>query len=83
MNFRRLFVPLALVIAIPLLAGCGGDAEPTPTPSGPLPTLIPTVQFSGATSHHSIRIRRNNLPRDQQRIPSARVGGVQDRHDDR
>ncbi len=40
MNFRRLFVPLALVIAIPLLAACGGDAEPTPTPSGPLPTLV-------------------------------------------
>jgi uncharacterized cupredoxin-like copper-binding protein len=40
MNFRRLFVPLALVIAIPLLAGCGGDAEPTPTPLGPLPTRV-------------------------------------------
>jgi uncharacterized cupredoxin-like copper-binding protein len=40
MNCRRLFVPLVLVTAIPLLAACGDDPKPTPTPSGPLPTLV-------------------------------------------
>lgn len=61
MRFRLLFLPATLAIALPLLAACGGD-DPTPTPSGPLPTLVdvelnewgvrPIVQQSG--SGHTI-----------------------------
>lgn len=64
MNFRRLLVPVTLAVAIPLLAACGSDAEPTPTPSGPLPTLVDvevnewsvspiiTQSGSGSTTFH-------------------------------
>jgi hypothetical protein len=39
MKFRSLALPTILVLALPLLAACGGD-DATPTPSGPLTTLV-------------------------------------------